>query len=72
VDSAALIDDLNDAMVRGTVGQRAEILHRITDLFTRAARDYSDDQIGLFDDVLMRIAATIELSARASLAKRLA
>jgi len=72
VDSAALIDDLNDAMVRGTVAQRAEILHRITDLFTRAARDYSDDQIGLFDDVLMRIAATIELSARASLAKRLA
>ena len=70
--SAALIDELNDAMVRGTVGQRAEIFHRITDLFTRAARDYSDDQIGLFDDVLMRIAATIELSARASLAKRLA
>lgn len=71
MDSAALIEELNDAMVRGTVGQRAEILHRITDLFAVASADYSDQQIELFDDVLVQIAATIELSARAALARRL-
>lgn len=70
--SAALIDELNDAVAHGTVGQRAKILHRITELFVVASAGYSDEQIELFDDVLMRVAATIELSARAVLAKRLA
>jgi uncharacterized membrane protein len=37
-----------------------------------ASAGYSDEQIELFDDVLMRVAATIELSARAVLACLLA
>ncbi len=41
-------------------------------LFVVASANYSDDQVELFDDVLVRIAASIELSARAVLAKRLA
>ena len=69
---AALIDELNGAVAHGTVGQRAKIVHRITELFAAGAADYSDEQIGLFDDVLMRVVATIEMSARAALAKRLA
>ena len=72
MDTAALIDELNDAVAQGTVGQRAKIIHRITDLFTAASTDYSDEHIALFDDVLMRIAETIEISARATLARRLA
>lgn len=72
MDTAALIDELNEAVAQGTVGQRAKIIHRITDLFTVSSADYSDEQIGLFDDVLTRIAETIEVSARAVLAKRLA
>jgi uncharacterized protein (DUF2336 family) len=71
VDSAALIEELNGAILRGTIGQRAEILHRITDLFVVASADYSDEQIGLFDDVLVRLATSIEVSARAVLAERL-
>ena len=67
--SAALIDELNDAVAHGTVGQRAKILHRVTELFVGAPAGYSDDQIELFDDVLMRVAATIELSARAPAAR---
>jgi uncharacterized protein (DUF2336 family) len=72
MDSAALIAELNDAVAHGTVDQRAKILYRITELFVVASTNYSDDQIELFDDVLMRVAVTIELSARAVLAKRLA
>ena len=72
MDTAALIDELNEAVALGTVGQRAKIIQRITDLFAAGSTDYSDAQIELFDDVLTRIAATIELSARAVLAKRLA
>jgi len=72
VDSAALVDELNNVVVRGSAKQRADILSRITDLFAVRSADYSDDQIELFDDVLVRISASIELSARAVLAKRLA
>ena len=70
--SAALIEELNDAVAHGTIGQRAKILHRITELFVDAAAGYSDRQVELFDDVLMQMAATIEQSARVALAKRLA
>ncbi len=72
MDSAALIEELNDAVTRGSIGRRAEILHRVTDLFVVASANYSDDQIELFDDLLVRIATNIELSARAKLAQRLA
>lgn len=70
--SAALIEELNDAVAHGTIGQRAKILQRVTDLFVGASAGYSDAQIDLFDDVLMQVAATIEQSARVALAKRLA
>jgi uncharacterized protein (DUF2336 family) len=72
VDSAALIEELNDAVVHGTVGERAQILHRITELFVAKSAAYSDDQVELFDDILVRIAAVIELQARTALANRLA
>jgi uncharacterized protein (DUF2336 family) len=72
LDSAALIEELNEAVVRGTASQRAEILHRITDLFALASANYSADQVELFHQILMRIATTIEVSARAMLAERLA
>ena len=52
---AALIDELNGAVAHGTVGQRAKIVHRITELFAAGAADYSDDQIGLFDDVCQEL-----------------
>jgi uncharacterized protein (DUF2336 family) len=72
VDSAALIEELNNVVARGSIDRRAEILHRITDLFVVKVDSYSDAQIELFDDVLVRIAADIEQSARAALARRLA
>jgi uncharacterized protein (DUF2336 family) len=72
VDSAALIEELNDAVARGTVGDRARILDRITELFVATSAECSDDLIGLFDDALVGVAAAVELSARTALARRLA
>lgn len=48
------------------------ILHRITDLFAAGSRNYSSEQIALFDDVLEQLATNIEIKARAKLAHRLA
>jgi len=68
----ALIQELDNAVANVTPARRAEILTRITDVFVAGSDRYSTNQIELFDDVFVRIAAVIELSARATLAKRLA
>lgn len=68
----ALIKELNAAVEHGSADRRAEVLQRVTDLFAFGAEAYSDDQITLFDDVLRSLVASIEISAKAALANRLA
>jgi len=67
-----LIDELEAALTSGTNARRIEMLTRITDLFVGGAARYSEDQIGVFDDVMVRLVSTIEAKARAKLAHRLA
>src|SRR5262249_9621282 len=52
--------------------RRIEMLSRITDLFVGAAEHYSEEQVGVFDDVMARLVRTIEAKARVILAQRLA
>jgi uncharacterized protein (DUF2336 family) len=68
----SLIDQLIGTVATGSVVQRLKMLQRITDLFVAGSRGYSGQQIALFDDVLQRLAADIEVTARAKLAQRLA
>jgi uncharacterized protein (DUF2336 family) len=68
----SLIDQLIGTVATGSVAQRLKMLQRITDLFVAGSRGYSGQQIALFDDVLQRLAADIEVTARAQLAQRLA
>ncbi len=67
-----LLDELEAALASGSNPRRIEMLTRITDLFVGGAPVYSDTQIGLFDDVMVRLVQTIEAKARARLAHRLA
>ncbi len=67
-----LLKELDHAVAHGTIEQRTQILHRITDVFVAGSESYSANQVELFDDVFVRIAAMIESSARATLAYRLA
>ena len=71
-EDKSLIDELSDAVASGSKEQRRRILERVTDLFAAGSRGYSGDQIGLFDDVLQKLSADIEVKARARLADRLA
>jgi uncharacterized protein (DUF2336 family) len=71
-DDKSLIDELNAAVASGSDEQRQRILERVADLFAAGSRGYSSDQIALFDDVLQRLSADIEVKARARLASRLA
>src|SRR6202051_742746 len=70
--SENLLDELQTTLAHGTVARRVETLRRVTDLFLSGAVDYSDEQIGLFDDVFQCLMEHIESSARALLANRLA
>jgi uncharacterized protein (DUF2336 family) len=67
-----LIDELEAALSVGGDYRRVEILSRITDLFVGRAECYSEEQIGLFDDVMARLVIDIEAKARSILAQRLA
>jgi uncharacterized protein (DUF2336 family) len=67
-----LLDELQATLAHGTVARRVEALRRVTDLFLNHAVDYSDEQVGLFDDVLQCLMLHIETSAKALLANRLA
>ena len=67
-----LIDEIEAALNSGTNSRRIEMLTRITDLFVGSASRYSDEQIGVFDDVMVRFVSTIETPARAKLAQQLA
>lgn len=67
-----LLDELQTTLAHGTVARRVETLRRVTDLFVNGAIDYSDEQIGLFDDVFQCLIHHIETSAKTLLANRLA
>ncbi|MGO9630667.1 MAG: DUF2336 domain-containing protein [Xanthobacteraceae bacterium] len=67
-----LIDELEAALSSGTDSRRIEMLSHMTDLFIGGAERYSEEQVGVFDDVMVRLVSTIEAKARAMLAQRLA
>jgi uncharacterized protein (DUF2336 family) len=69
---ASLIDELERALAAGSNSQRIEMLSRVTDLFLASASRFTTDQIGVFDEVIAKLARTIEAKARAKLAIRLA
>lgn len=70
--TASLIQELEDALASGTSEQRIVTLGRVTDLFVTGADSYSEDQIDLFDDVLLKIIARIEAKSLARLSNRIA
>jgi uncharacterized protein (DUF2336 family) len=72
VESRSLLDELISPVAAATAKHRLRIIDRVADLFAAGSRNYSDEQISLFDDVLRRLTADIEVKARAKLAHRLA
>lgn len=67
-----LIPELELAIANGSAQRRAEMLLAVTDIFLHGSVRYSDEEIALFDDVIIQLAMEIEVSVRSLLAKRLA
>lgn len=70
IESKSFLDDLEEAVARGTPESRARALWHTTDLMI--AGDFSDDEIWTFGEVVTRLADEIEVAARAQLSERLA
>ena len=68
----SLIDELEDTMRQGSAAQRADMLQRVTDLFLQHAPSCGEEQVALFDEVMLRLAKRIEQRARVELSERLA
>jgi uncharacterized protein (DUF2336 family) len=71
-ESRSVLDELISPVATASAKHRLKVIDRITDLFAAGSRSYSYEQISLFDDVLRRLTADIEVDARAKLAQRLA
>jgi uncharacterized protein (DUF2336 family) len=68
----SLISELEQAIAAGSPAMRLNTLTRITDLFLAGSGGHTDEQLALFDDILMVLVDTIEVNARAQLSRRLA
>jgi uncharacterized protein (DUF2336 family) len=69
---SALLRDLESSFGTTTLSERAVTLSRLTDLFLVTAKGLTEEQIGIFDVVIGRLASEIEVTARAELSQRLA
>jgi uncharacterized protein (DUF2336 family) len=67
-----LIQELDSSISYSTDQRRSAMLRHLTDLYLVGSEQYSEDEIDLIDDVFVRLVSTIEQSARALLAIRLA
>jgi uncharacterized protein (DUF2336 family) len=68
----SLVTELEHAIAHGSARRRAEMLLQITDLFVDGSVRFSEEEIELFDEIITRLAAKIEVSVRSLLAHRLA
>ena len=69
---SSLLRELETSIRDGSHLQRVSTLRRVTDLFVYRAEQYDNEQVKLFDDVIVRLSAEIEKTALAELANRLA
>ncbi|WP_048708932.1 DUF2336 domain-containing protein [Microvirga massiliensis] len=67
-----LLEDLEHAIGQGNGARRETTLHRVTGLLLGDIDVLTDEQIDIFDVVLVRLTRAIEARARAELARRLA
>lgn len=58
--SAELVAEIDAAAKRGSPERRARMLQRIADLFAAGANRFQPQQVGVFDDVLVRLIERID------------
>lgn len=67
-----LLKEVDDAIAGASATRRSEMAQKVTELFVSRSDELAAEDLSIFDDVIMRLAAEIELRARALLGSRLA
>lgn len=71
-DSFSVFDDLDAALQSGSSEKRVAMLRRVTDLFLSEADRLNEEQIGVFDGVLVQLIERIETRTLVEISERLA
>lgn len=71
-DNPSLFDDLDAALQSGSSEKRVAMLRQVTDLFLSEADRLNEEQIGVFDNVLVQLIERIETRTLAEISERLA
>ncbi len=69
---ACLLHELENAVTSGSAEKRVDMLRRVTSLFLDESDQLSEQQIGVFDDVLVHLIRRIETRALVQLSSALA
>ena len=72
MSSLSLIAELEDAVKNGSAEKRVDTLRRVTSLFLGESDKLNEQQIGVFDDVLVHLIQRIETKALVQLSSMLA
>jgi uncharacterized protein (DUF2336 family) len=72
MSNRSLLAELEVAVKTGTPEKRVETLRRVTNLFLGKSNQLNEEQIGVFDDVLVHLVQRIESKALVQLSKSLA
>ncbi len=69
---ASLLAQVQDTILSGSSDKRGEMLRRVTGLFLDNANQLTEEQVGLFDEVIGLLIKKIETKVRVELSARLA
>jgi uncharacterized protein (DUF2336 family) len=68
-DSSSVFDDLDAALQSGSSEKRLAMLRQVTDLFLREADRLNEEQIGVFDGVLLQLIDRVETRTLAQISE---
>lgn len=71
-DGSSLFDDLDAALQSGSSEKRVAMLRQVTDLFLSESDRLNEEQINVFDDVLVQLIERIETRTLVEISERLA
>lgn len=67
-----ILADLESALASRSEGQKKSTITRVTEMFVERADEYTPEQVGVFDVVIGRLAAGVDVQVRIDLSERLA
>ena len=68
----SIVAELEAAVQSGSLDKRISTMQRVTDFFLNSAEQLNDEQVGLFDNVLLHLINRVETKALTELSRRLA